>query len=255
MRGFLIAGLILASVSSVVFATPQPPPVIAPVAETSASKPTTPEAKAAALRLARLLQTEEAQVAMAERMTDRDLRAAFANDKNMQIIESEHPGFLDAVLKELKPIVVRFTRRELPEYHARIADLLSTRFDAAEMDDLAKFYQTPTGQKLIRGMQENATIGSTLEEIVADPDRPTSFSAVNTDHKASVVATVKTIDESDHAALREFASKPYFDRMAAFGASMRKLEQEIANEPQPAFEAEIGAVMNATLAEFEAAKK
>ena len=75
------------------------------------------------------------------------------------------------------------------------------------------------------------------------------------DHKASAEATKKLVDESDHAALREFAGKPYFTRVALMGPAMRKLEQDFSNEPAPEFEAEIEAIMTATVAKFEAAKK
>ena len=124
-----------------------------------------------------------------------------------------------------------------------------------EIEDLTKFYLTPTGQKLLKGMQQNATLGATLGEIVADPDKPTSFSAVAADHKASAEATKKLLDENDQPALKEFAMKPYFTRVAMMGPAMRKLEQDFSNEPAPEFEAEIEALMTATVAKFQAAKK
>lgn len=94
-----------------------------------------------------------------------------------------------------------------------------------------------------------------LDEISANPEKPTSYSAVATDHKTSAKAAIKLIDQSDHATLREFALKPYFTRVASLGPAMRKLEQDMSNEPSPEFEAEVGAIMTATLAKFEAAKR
>jgi len=44
-------------------------------------------------------------------------------------------------------------------------------------------------------------------------------------------------------------------RVAALGPAIRKREQEFANEPAPEFEAEIDAIMTATLIKFKAAKK
>ena len=150
---------------------------------------------------------------------------------------------------------MRFTLKELPAYHDRVASLITSRLNAAEIEDLTTFYLTPTGRKLINGMQENASVGSTLDEIMASPDKPTSYSAVMADHKAGAEATRKLIDDSDHAALREFARKPYFTRVALMGPAMRKLEQDFSNEPAPEFQAEVEAIMAATVAKFEAAKK
>ena len=245
----LIVGLALGSVAGAAFAAPtSPPPVITPA-------PVDLAAKAAARRLAGILYSEQSQVATAERIADGDLSTAFRTNPDLQVLDKEYPGFTDAVLKELKPALVRFTVKELPAYHDRVAGLIASRLNAAEIEDLTAFYRTPTGQKVLKGMQQHATVGATLGEIVADPDKPTSFAAVAADHKASADATKKLIDESDHPTLREFAKKPYCTRVAMLGPAMRKLEQDFSNEPAPEFEAEIEAIMTATFAKFEAGKK
>ena len=256
MRRTLTVGLMLGSLTAAASAAPTPPPpVLVPVAVPDFAAPLDPAAKAAARRLAGILYSEKSQVAMAERMADGDLATAFRANPDLQFLDKEYPGFTDAILKELKPALVRFTLKELPAYHDRVAILIASRLNAAEIEDLTKFYLTPTGQKLLKGMQQNATLGATLGEIVTDPDKPTSFSAVAADHKASAEATKKLLDQNDHPALKEFAMKPYFTRVAMMGPAMRKLEQDFSNEPAPEFEAEIEAIMRATVAKFEAAKK
>ena len=112
---------------------------------------------------------------MAERIADRDLAPAFRANPDLQFLDKAYPGYIDAILKEMKPALVRFTVKELPAYHNRVASLIASRLNAAEIEDLTKFYLTPTGQKLINGMQQNASIGSTLDEIMSNPDKPTSF--------------------------------------------------------------------------------
>ncbi len=245
----VIVGLLLGSLACEASAAPvAPPAVISPA-------PIDPAAKAAALRLAGILYSERSQAAVAERIADGELSAAFRANSDLQFLDKEYPGFTEAILREMKPALVRFTIKELPAYHERVADLISSRLNAAEIEDLTKFYLTPTGQKLLNGMQQNATVGATLSEVMADPDKPTSYAAVAADHKASTEAATKLIDESDKPALKEFAMKPYFTRVAMMAPAMRKLEQDFSNEPAPEFEAEIEAIMTATLAKFEAAKK
>lgn len=252
MRWNSIVGLMLGGLPMTAWSATPPPPAVASPAPKSAVDPA---AKAVALRLANILYSEDSQVAMADRMADGELASAIRGNPDMQFLDEKYPGFTDHVLKEMKPALVRFTRNQLPAYHSRVADLIASRLDAAEIEDLTKFYLTPTGRKLLAGMQQNATVGATLDEVMANPDKPTSYSAVEADHKASTEATKKLIDASDHPALREFAKKPYFTRVAMMGPAMRKLEQDFSNEPAPEFEAEIEAIMTATLAKFEAAKK
>ena len=209
-------------------------------------------ARDAALRLARIVLPERDQVAAALRMVDSDLAPAFRGNDDFKALEADFPGFTDTVLAELKPALARFTRRELPAYHARVAELFASRLDTAEIDDLAAFYQTPTGQKMIRGMHENLTARATVGEVMTDPDKPTSYSAIAKDHQDAAEVTTKLIDRSDEPALLEFAKKPYFTRLAALGPALRKLEQDFTNEPSPQFEAEVEAIIKATIAKFEA---
>ena len=210
-------------------------------------------ASEAALKLAQLLYSEESQIAMVERMVDTDMALSFKSDEDFKELEAEYPGFTDAVLAELKPALVRFTKRELPSYHRRVADLFASRLSASEIADVTQFYMTPVGRKVLQGMQDNVSIKSMLDEVATDPDRPTSYSAITADHAAAVEATKKVVDKGDEAAFLELVRKPYFTRLAALGPAMRKLEQDLTNEPAPEFEAEVQAIVKATLARFTAA--
>jgi len=252
MRSIFVIGLAFSPLGA---ASAAPPPVITPVADVANEAPADPAAKAAALRLASLLYSEDSQMRMAGQIADNELAPAFRANDDLKKLDSQYPGFTEEVIKQLKPAFLRFTKDQLPSYQGRIALLIAGRLNAEEIEDLTKFYLTPTGQKLLNGMQQNATAGTTIKESLTDPDKPTSYAAVVADHKAAQGATRKLVDESDKAALVDFARKPYFTRVAALGPAMRKLEQDFANEPAPEFEAEIEAIMTATLAKFEAAKK
>jgi Uncharacterized protein conserved in bacteria (DUF2059) len=249
MRSLIVVWLVLAPLGTASAAAP------ATVSNAANQAPADAAGKAAALRLASLLYSEESQMRMAAQIAENELAPAFRANDDLKTLDSKYPGFTEEVIKQLKPAFLRFTKGQLPSYQERIARLVAERLSAAEIEDLTKFYLTPTGQKLLNGMQQNATAGTTIKESLTDPGKPTSYAAVEADHKAAQDATRKLVDESDKAALLEFAGKPYFTRVAALGPAMRKLEQDFANEPAPEFEAEIEAIMTATLAKFEAAKK
>jgi hypothetical protein len=254
MRSIIVIGLVLASFGTASAAAPASPP-LTPTANVATEAPGDAAARTVALRLASILYSEDSQMRMAGQIADNELAPAFRANDDLKGLDSQYPGFTDEVIRQLKPAFLRFTKGQLPSYQERIAWLIAERLSAEEIEDLTKFYLTPTGQKLLNGMQQNATASATIKESLNDPDKPTSYAAVDADHKAAQDATRRLIDESDKAALVEFAGKPYFARVAALGPAIRKLEQDFANEPAPEFEAEIEAIMTATLAKFEAAKK
>ena len=214
-----------------------------------------PAARAAGLRLAYALYSEQAQVDIAVRMVDTQIGPMFRANEDFQTLEAEYPGFTDAVLKDFKVALVRYTKESLPDHYGRLAALFASDLSAAEIDDLAEFYRGPTGQKLLRGVSENLTVDAVLAEVEADPDKPTSLSAVSADHQATAKAAAKLVDKSDEPALIALAKKPYFTRAQAIIPKMRKLEQDFINEPAPEFEKEIERIVKDTLHRFEAAKQ
>ena len=232
-----------------------PVPALAQPAPTAAQAKPDPAAKTAAVRLARMIYSEESQLGLATRVADTEMAPAFRKNMDFVELETRHPGFIDALIKELKPALARFTLASLPAYYDRIADLIASRLTAGEIDDLAGFYASPTGRKLVQGVHDNLSVTATLTEAVTEPDKPTSYGAIAADHKAAADAATRLIDKSDEPALAELAKKPYFVRLAALGPAMRKLEQDFMNEPAPEFEAEVEQIVKATYARFEAAEK
>lgn len=247
MRLRLIFGAMLALVA------PAMSPALA--GETALRTAADPEAKVAGLRLAHAIYSEQEQVGIAVRLVDIQLGPMFRNNEDFQVLETKHPGFTDAVLEQFKVALARYTKESLPGYYDRIATLLASHLRADEIDDLAAFYRTPTGQKLLRGVAENVTVDAVLAEVAADPDKPTSLSAVAADHKAMAEAAKKLVDKSDEPALIALAKKPYFGRVQAIIPEMRKLERDFMNEPAPEFEKDIERIVTDTLARFEAGEK
>ena len=207
------------------------------------------------MKLARILFDEGRQVAATERLVDTEMAAAFSADPTFKELEEQYPGFLAALMKDMKPAMARHARTSLPRYHAELSKLLLDYFDAAEIEDLSRFYESPTGQKMLTGMSQNMSAQATITEAATDPDKPTSFSAVEQDHKASAKKVIALLDASDDAAIQEFGKKPYFARVAVLGPAIRKIEQEVSNEPSPQLDAEIEKIMKAIVARYEAGKQ
>ena len=248
----MLAPLIAVLVALAGAAAPQQ---ASPAASAGSAAKVDPATKQAALKLASVFYSEASQVSMAERVVDTQIGPTFRGDENFQALEREYPGFTEAVLKQLKPALVRFTKSSLPEYHDRVASLLGSALSMHDIEDLTAFYLTPTGRKLLAQMAENVTLEAVLAEAAKDPDKPTTLSALAKDHQAAVAKVAKSMDATDQAALRDFASKPYFFQLALLAPAMRKIEQDFTNEPAPELEKEIGTIIESTAAKFRAAKE
>ena len=243
-------GLLLTASAGQAWAeTPATPPAIQ-------VRPVDPKAMESARRLARLIIQEQTQVDATLRMLDTSFISTLAANDDVKALEAEYPGLLKRIATDLRPVFVRYTHRMLPDYIERYAAVYAADFSAGELDDLYKLFASPAGQRLIASMMDNLSVDSTLQEVVADPDAETSLSAVSADHKRSAAAALKKVSDEDKQAFAVLVTKPYFPRMTRIGLKLRKLDQDMINEPDPALDAEIEATIKKSLeAHIAAAEK
>ncbi len=203
--------------------------------------------KAAGLRLAQMLYPEELQVAAGINVLRSQFGPSMLKDPNIKALEAEHPGLVDSMVAELEPVFKRYIISELPNYHRGIGDLYGTHFSVTELAEIHRFFSTPTGRKISQGVQINMSLESVMTEAVNNPDAPASSTAIESDHRATVAKTLKTIDKSDTAELIRFGSAPWFPKLKAFRPTLLAFETEFMNRPAPALEAEIGKIMEKTM--------
>lgn len=247
-------GLALFSVASQGLAAQSGTPEASVASATSTS--TDSRTLDAARRLANLLNQEQAQVDATLRMIDSSFIPALAADENIKQLENEYPGLLKQLGADLKPIFERHTRRLLPSYVERYAAIYAANFSADELNELYELYASPAGQRMIASMMNNLSMDSLVREAVTKPDAETSLAAVNDDHNRSVRTTVDQLSDEDKQTFAMLMIKPYFPRMLLVAPKLRKLEQEMINEPDPALDAEIEAVIEKSMtAHIAAAEK
>jgi hypothetical protein len=250
MRAKLTAGVMLAMLPCPAWAA-APPPASAP--QTSETKPVDPRAMDSARRLARLVNQEQPQVDATLRMVDTSFIPTLAANEDVKAMESEYPGILKKIAEDLKPIFVTYTRRILPDYIERYAAIYAADFSADEIDDLYKVYASPAGQRLIASMMNNASADSLLKEAVDAPESQSTLAAVKADHRRATAAALKQVSEEDKASFAEMMAKPYFYKMILVGPKLRKLEQDMINEPDASLDAEIERQLDKTIKGFIAA--
>jgi hypothetical protein len=233
-------------------ATPAP----APAAAISAEFPTKPADAAtmeAARRLSRLLNSEQQQVDAAVRLVDVSFIPAMAADESIKEFEAEYPGLLKRIGDDIKPVFARHTRQVLPRFVERYAAIYAADFSADELNDLYALYASPAGQRLLASMMTNVTMDSLAKEAVANPDSETSLTAIRADHDKSVKTALSQVSAEDKKVFAMLMTKPYYPRMLLVGPKLRKLEQDMINEPDPELDAEIEAAIEKSITEHIAA--
>lgn len=249
LRSAIGLGLMAAAMPAL--AAPSAPPTAA--GSKIAAKPADAKTMEAARRLARLLNPEQAQVDATVRMIDSSFIPALAADENVRAMEQNYPGMLKRIGTDLKPLFEQHTRRILPQFIEGYAAIYAADFSADELNDLYGLYSSPPGQRLLATMMANLSMDSLVKEAVSSPDAQSSLSAVRADHDRSVAAAAKQISDEDKKAFAMLMTKPYFPRMLLVGPKLRKLEQDMINEPDAALDAEIEAVIEKSITEHIAA--
>ena len=206
--------------------------------------------KAAGLRLAQLLYPLELQVGVGKNILRNQFAPTLMKDPNFKAMEAEFPGLLEALVTELEPVFTQWITAELPGYHRGIGDFYGSNFALGELQEIHRFFSTPTGRKISQGVQMNLKIDSVMAEAVGNPDAPTTKEAVESDLATTVAETLKAIDKSDEPELMRFGSAPWFPKLKAFRPKLIAFETEFMNRPAPKFEAEITKIMEKTMEKF-----
>lgn len=235
---YLATALGMAGIASDALAGAPPSP-----AAQATARPVDARTMDAARRLAALVNPEQAHVDTAVRQIDTSVIPALASDEDIKALEEEHPGLLKRIGTDLRPVFERYTRRILPTYIERYAAVYAAHFSADELEDLYGVYASPAGQRLVAAMMGNMTMDSLAREAVSNPDGDASLGALNDDHNRSVKATVNQLSDEDKKAFASLLVKPYFPRMIQVGPELRKVEQDMINEPDAELDAEIEAAM------------
>ena len=207
----------------------------------------------AGTRMAELLNPVDQIVATELRGFDEQIVPAFRGQKDYAALEARYPGVIDAIARAVRPAMERNVRASLPRSRAIMGVFFAERFALAELVELSTFYGSPTGQKIIRAMFANASMGGIVSEVVADPKAQTSLTAVDEIFRSSLNALPGVLEKSDQEALVALSRNPAFARLKAVGSDMRKLQQQMINKPDPEFEAELDRVLAQAVEAYVAA--
>lgn len=218
-------------------------PVMGQVPSTPAASPVDGAQRKAALDLAGTIYSVENQTLGMENFLQNSFGPTLLKEPSIREMEDASPGMVKAIVEAMRPIFRQFIVDELPAYHAGVADIYVAHLTTDEMIAMKRFFETPTGQKLVRGVHSNMTFDSMMTEIVADPNAPTSRKAIEDDQMAAVGRAVRSIDVSDRSALEAAIGSTWISKVKVMRPKLLDHETKYMNQPSPKFEAAIEEAM------------
>lgn len=171
-------------------------------------------------------------------------------------MEQAKPGLIDAIVLAMRPTLKTYGQRVQADYRPRTRAMLANYLTPADAEDLAAFYRSPLGRKLMGQASRSLTMDSTLsgigDDISAgkDPTEVTIDSAqINSDIDKASRSAVGALSEDDLAELgRLTMEKPALLKLAAIRDDMLALRTQMENEqPTPAEAAAIERAVIGTL--------
>lgn len=223
MRYGFLAGLLICA------ATPLP----AAAQAATASPAIDPVVAERAMALARVLNSE--QIIIGDSGSDQRALALaaqiMAGNPDFAALDKEYPGISRELMEALLPLINRSSRERLPQLWERQAALYGRNFNAGELQTLILFYQSPTGQKLIRLMMDKMDSTRSVAELSKRGD--VSAGAVLADVQATGQKVAAEMDETDKAALLRLIGSGLMPRIQAISLETQQLALSWYDESAP----------------------
>lgn len=151
-------------------------------------------------------------------------------DTSLAIAEARYPGLSKAMVTGFRPVLAGYSARVRESFRPRMIAVFRDKLSASEARDVAAFYRSPMGKRLLGGVVESfdakATITSALK------DKEVSAAAVQADTDAAVRGALAQFTQDDFAALGELARRqPGLMKLGAIGEALGPIRAAMENQP------------------------
>jgi hypothetical protein len=221
------------------------------------SSPPVGEAKAVpdnALRLAALLNPAEKTLEVAMRAFDTGVDAALKKSPDDAAVFDRNPGLLEAVMDAERPLMRKHLLEVIPGHQRRYAEFYARKFTPEEIDQLIAFYSGPTGQKVIAALYAGVDLGKLTDKLDSKGNLALTGKDIQDVHAAAVSRVPDLLDADDWKAVFMFSATPVHSKLVGIGPEFNQLVAELENEPDPAFDARIEAVVQQAVKTYMAKK-
>jgi hypothetical protein len=156
-------------------------------------------------------------------------------------LEKASPGIMAELEAAVRDATAAMRANAYKDVLQRYARLYSRTFTPAETTELAQFYRTATGRKLI------AAKYATLQSSPIDLDRDTTDQDVKAINREAVGSVMSQMDGADMVELTKFGAMPAFRKLKTLLVTVNQLEAAMANEESPEAEKAIAEAIDVVM--------
>ena len=172
-------------------------------------------------------------------MIDRGFREGLGDGASA--LEEASPGIIAELQAAIRIATGTMRTEAYRDTLERYARLYSQSFTAAETAELAQFFRTPTGQKLIAS--KYASMGSDTIAL----DRDTTVQDVTQINRKAVDSAFGQMEGADMIELMKFGTLPAFRKLKALAPTVNQLEVAMANEEHPEAEKAVASAVDTVM--------
>lgn len=163
------------------------------------------------------------------------LGRGFAGTPEFSQAEAESPGIIAEVLTGIRPIIEGQSARVSKLYRPSTLALFARHLTPAEAGDVAAFYRSDLGRKMMGNFSRQFAPEATLSGI--ETAAPVTREQVEADLGKAASATVSALTQDELMELgRQAQAKPALLKMSLIGPGVQEIRVQMENEPLTAEE-------------------
>jgi len=174
-----------------------------------------------------------------------------AKNPDMAAVEAAYPGVTEKLRAAFRPIMTGYSQRVKLAYRPRMVALFQAELTEAEAAEVAEFYASPIGHRLVAGIVDSyrpdavlGTLGTDQRVDAADVEQDLNSATAGMLHGLSAAETAELY--------RELAARPAVAKLVPVVPRIAALRAEMEEEPMTAKEeAAIEAAVEEVFASIE----
>ena len=166
--------------------------------------------------------------------------------------EARFPGLSAAMAEATRPVLIEHSRRLQVQYRPQMIAALKQHLTPPQAVDVAAFFRSRLGRKLMAGMAANYDAKATMAEAIRNKDKAVTREAIEADTRISANRTLALFTPDELVELGQLAQrKPHLLKMKELGESLQPTRLEMENAPLSADEEQrMGAAIDAVADKF-----
>lgn len=158
-----------------------------------------------------------------------------SRDPNIAALAGSNPGLYDALRDAVRPIVAGYSQRVKLAYRPRMIALLESELTSPEATEIADFYASPIGRRLVTGVAQNYRADAVLDTLKTDERVTTTHVEQDMDNATQATLQAMSSEETEQL-YRELASRPAVMKLIPVVPKLAALRAEMEEEPMTADE-------------------